>query len=353
MFLPTLNKVAARGIKDKHGHSITVNSLSEFMKHRLINHTALGLFKVCYVPNSAPFSSMLTSDLDTNILKVVLHTIYQIDDDSFSKMTESSGPGKNIISTDSDEARTQVITRWMQTLEITDANFLSLLSVCGFLDLWDQAVKGFIAGTLTGMARSNRSMAKEKCKKEVIALPEHMKPYFQDLIRRLETQTHPFTNEASAVLGKLYDENWVGRTSCAVGEKREIPEELFSTVCFQDSRYKISLQFAPGTSMLEFILSGVYTTCDELLSPEEKHIFSRWAGLPERVWGHQHRKEFAVTEIHYLIEAKTNNYPLPEKLSGISELMPKEKLPPLVRPLTNEIITIFAEKYNREQDDPF
>ena len=76
-------------------------------------------------------------------------------------------------------------------------------------------------------------------------------------------------------------------------------------------------------------------------------MFSRWAGLPENEWTSVHVESFALALMHYYAVASKHSTAAPVT-AGLSQHIKLDLLPPLPKPLTENVMTHFDKMYVHE-----
>ncbi len=78
------------------------------------------------------------------------------------------------------------------------------------------------------------------------------------------------------------------------------------------------------------------------LKPEDRIVFSRWAGLPEDEWSSSHKQLCALAYMHYLCDVKESGASAPEEVRECAEFLTRDALPSLPRPLNAQVKTMFC-----------
>ena len=82
----------------------------------------------------------------------------------------------------------------------------------------------------------------------------------------------------------------------------------------------------------------------EDLSDEDRDTFSRWSALPLGNWGAAHGQAYGLAYVNWLAEVGVDPDQasrLPEETRKTAELLKDEDIPPLDRPLTDEVRAVF------------
>ncbi len=90
-------------------------------------------------------------------------------------------------SKDSDEARTQVLVKWMNVLGVTSPSFITQVNAYGFAIAWERMAQSFIGGMLKGLSRSSSEDILSKAEKLAADIPAHRIGLTKNFIERLAT----------------------------------------------------------------------------------------------------------------------------------------------------------------------
>lgn len=323
-----INKAGQKGIGNASGRKIHASQLAEDQMEQLINSFSLGVLS-----SQRPIGDDLSNKLKyfpPDMLVNMLTILFQMDEKYHTGLNRSINHDDNPYSKNSDEARTQVIASWIKVLKINDPEFPRAIILAGFLSVWDNTVLALISGMLTADARTSNAEIINRAKIECKNMPDHIKVFFVDLANRMASPEFYFVERQKQ-------------------EKEPTPiSDLFSGIVRQDGRDKIDPSKVKGGGLIEFIASMSYVTSEEMLTIDEKKLFSNWANLPSNYWGDAHKRAFAIAELHFLKGAKARGIALPPKMDNIGEHIPDDQLPPLESPLSPNIEAFFIEKYTRE-----
>jgi hypothetical protein len=94
-------------------------------------------------------------------------------------------------------------------------------------------------------------------------------------------------------------------------------------------------------------LSLLGATIFEDLSDEERRVFSKWANLDQSSWTPEHYQIFSIAFLHYLNEIRLGNiiHTNPKISHHLDVLIKNPNLPPLSKPMSGEILSIFKKYY--------
>ncbi len=81
------------------------------------------------------------------------------------------------------------------------------------------------------------------------------------------------------------------------------------------------------------------------LKPEHRLLFCRWAGIPGNEWTASHQALCALAIMHYLCDAKAAGADVPEAVRNVAQFLERGGLPPLDRPLSAELKSLFGRMF--------
>jgi len=323
-----INTAGQKGIRNALDRDIHTSQISEDQMERLVNNFSLGVLNSQRHIGDDPSKKL--KYFPPEMLINMLIILFQMDEKYRTENNRSINHDDNPYSKSSDEARTQVIASWMKILKINDPEFPRAINLSGFLSEWDNMVLALISGLLTATARWSNAEIIARAKTECGNMPNHIKEFFLELANRMASPEFYFVEKQKQ-------------------EKEPTPiSDLFSGIVRQDGRDKIDPSKTKGGGLTELIAAMSYITSEEVLTIDEKKLFSKWANLPSNYWGDAHKRAFAIAELYFLKDAKARRIELPPDLDGIGEHISKDKLPPLENPLSPNIEAFFIEKYTRK-----
>lgn len=323
-----INKAGQKGIGDASGRKIHASQLSEDQMERLINSFSLGVLS-----SQRPIGDDSSNKLKyfpPDMLVNMLIILFQMDEKNHTRINRSINHDDNPYSKNSDEARTQVIASWIKVLKINDPEFPRAILLSGFLSVWDNTVLALISGMLTADARTSNAEIINRAKIECRNMPSHIRPFFLDLADRMSSPKFHFVEKQKQE------------------KEPALYPDLFKAIVRDQGRDKIDASKVQGRGVIELVALAAYVSSEEMLMPDEKEQFSRWANLPNSYWGDEHKRAFAIAELHFLKDAKARGIALPPKMDNIGEHIPDDQLPPLEKPLSPGIEAFFIEKYTRK-----
>ena len=135
--------------------------LSAESRAQLRDEALVGLLRCCKCPASDP-SGRLPAKI-VNGLAELWGACALADINHRLKRPSPMVLDQTHYSRDSDEARTQVLTKWMQILGVAAPSFVSQANACGFAGASDSLVNSFIAGALRrGLRECRRNYCSRK-----------------------------------------------------------------------------------------------------------------------------------------------------------------------------------------------
>jgi hypothetical protein len=108
----------------------------------------------------------------------------------------------------------------------------------------------------------------------------------------------------------------------------------------KDSDGKTVIGLGPGADYTTLLTSS-FIMFSNNLNDEEKEILVDWGVVPIGPWTAKQREKFALALMHHFHDLKESGAVVPEEFKKILELLPSNTLPPLNRPLTNEVRRLF------------
>jgi hypothetical protein len=317
-----INKTGQRGIKDISGQIIQISTISDDQLQRLINNFSLGLLNSINGIGDDPSKKL--KFISTSKLAYMLIVPFQMDENHRTGQSKSIDPENNSYSKKPDEARTQVIASWMKILKINNPEFPRAINLSGFLTKWDECVRALIPGMLTGVSRTSNADIISRAKKDYSNMPNYIRGFFSELADRMASPDFRLSDQQK--------------------QKPAPSPNLFNSVVRDQGRDKIDLS-KKGGGYIDLLASLFYVAAEDILTSEDKKVFSIWANLQTSYWGDEHKRAFAIAELHFLKDAKYKKIEIPPEIINAGELIPIDQLPPLEKPLSASIEAIFMKIY--------
>ena len=317
-----INKTGQKGIRDDSGQTIHISKVSEDQLQRLINNFSLGLLNSNKGNGDDPSKKL--KFFSTERLAYMLIVPFQMDENHRTGLSKSIDPEDNSYSKKPDEARAQVIASWMKILKINNPEFPRAINLSGFLTKWDECVQAMIPGMLIGVARTSNADIISRAKNDCGKMPSHIRGFFLELADRMASPDFHFSEQQK--------------------QKPAPSPNLFSSVVRDQGRDKIDLS-KKGGGYIDLLASLFYVAAEDILTPDDKTVFSSWANLTTSYWGDEHKRAFAIAELHFLKDAKSRRIEIPPEIIKAGELIPVDQLPPLEKPLSASVEAIYLKIY--------
>ena len=185
------------------GPAVVSSLLAAEVATQLTDEALLGLFRCCNRPTIDPSGKLpplilqgLPDVWGTFVLADINHRLKRasptvLDDTHYSK--------------DPDEARVQVLTKWMEILSAPSPRFVTALNASSFAEAWDGLAESMIGGMLTGLGRTPDDVVMSQARRVAAAVPLSRRALTEYFIERLAKipldktyEVCPEVNETSA-----------------------------------------------------------------------------------------------------------------------------------------------------------
>ncbi len=320
-----INKTGQRGIRGGAGQPIHASRMTEDQLQCLINSFALGLLSSMGKIGEDPSNKL--KYFSPTKLAYILFAPFQMDENYRTGVKKSIDPENSSYSKNADEARTQVIAVWIKILKNNDPEFPRILNLSGFLTIWDESVRALIPGMLIGAGRIQNADIITRAKKECASMPDHISGFFFELADRMALPNF-----------RLVDQQ--------IQQPNASPN-LFNSVVRDQGRDKIDIN-SKGGGFIDLLASLFYVFAQDLTT-EDQSIFSIWGNLPTSYWGDEHKKAFAIAQLHFFEEAERYGVEGPTEIMNMAKLIPTDQLPSLAKPLSAGVVAIFMKIYGLEK----
>lgn len=133
------------------GSSLRPAPLNSADKDRLTDEALVALLRCCKCPSLDP-----SGRLPTAILRGLPELLGSLALADINHRLSRSSPtvlDETHFSKDPDEARTQLLVKWMEILAITSPTFATIATMRGFTGVWNGMVDSSMSGMLKGFAR--------------------------------------------------------------------------------------------------------------------------------------------------------------------------------------------------------
>jgi hypothetical protein len=160
-------------------------SLTPELTAQLVEEALLGLLRCCSCPAADP-GGRLTSTMvqglpemwGTFVLADINHRLNRSSPNVLEETHYSKDP---------DEARTQVLIRWMEILGVKSPSFVPQVNANGFAAAWSGSVESFVSGMLKGTSRVPEEVLLARARRDAAAIPAHRAALIEYIIGRLRT----------------------------------------------------------------------------------------------------------------------------------------------------------------------
>lgn len=318
--IDVIHKTGQRGIRGGAGQPIHSSRITENQLQRLTNTYALGFLSSFRMIGEDPSSKLKI--ISPSKLAYILLMPFQMDENYQTGVKISIDPEDCKYSKNADEARTQVIAAWMKILKINDPEFPRIVNLSGFLTKWDESAQALIPGMLKGIGITDNVTIINRAKKECASMPDYLIGFFYELADRMASPNF-----------RLVDQQM---------QQPNSSPNLFNSVVRDQGRDKIDIS-KKGGGFIDLMASIIYVIAEDMLTTEDKNTFSIWANLPISYWGDEHKKAFAIAELHFFKDAERSGFEIPPEFLKAFKPIPVEQLPPLAKPLSAGIVAIFKK----------
>jgi hypothetical protein len=265
------------------------HTLKPGIRERLIDEALIGLLKSCSTQND-DLRGICPDWLLPHLPEV--WGMFALEDRNYR--LKCAGPQTlegTFYSSDRDEARTQVLVKWAEILEISEPDFVSEANKGGFYEEWNNISIAFLGGLLKGVARIPNDILLRKARSEAENIPNY----------RIDTTRYTLERIAKMLLTP--DLMWVepkhpapqpvhdtrgSSTQVAVGNPNS---RLHGVKRYPDGRTDILL--SPDGDAVDFIRSMIVFMRPHL-RPQYVKVVERWVSdvtgraIVEGHWTQEH-----------------------------------------------------------------
>jgi hypothetical protein len=154
--------------------------LTEIQREQLIDEALIALLRCSkYIRNN---SGGRLTDLQVQSLPDVLGVLALNDAKTRGQAGLPDLLEKTSYSTEPDEARTQVLLKWMALLRVSDADFVRLATLRCFGE-WRSTASSLLGGFLLAIARNSDDFLMSSAQRAAAALPHHQAALLRGLVR--------------------------------------------------------------------------------------------------------------------------------------------------------------------------
>lgn len=245
----------------ERGNAVRVPSgVSSEKRQRLIDETLIGLLKSCTVPKSDPEGKI--PDRIVQSLADVWGLFGLADRNHRIGCAEPKTLKDSAYSSDSDEARTQVLANWAVILGISEPTFITDANKRWFYTGWRDLSAAMIAGFLKGFSRTPDDVLLKKAKNEASNIPQHRLAEARYMVETLgRAPVAPIQGRSG---GTNPEPNVPARVSAPPPAAQQQPQqELHGVEWHPDGKAVINL--SPEAGPLDFIRSMLVVMRPSLL----------------------------------------------------------------------------------------
>lgn len=159
------------------------NELTASLRTQLIDEASLGLLRCCSCPSDDPDGGL--PSVIVQGLPEIWATFLLADMNHRLRRSSPSVLEQVHYSKDPDEARTQVLIKWIEILGVTTPSFVNRLNLGGFASTWHRIAVSFIAGMLKGSSRVPEEVLISKARRVAAGIPPHRESITVYMIERL------------------------------------------------------------------------------------------------------------------------------------------------------------------------
>lgn len=300
--------------------------LTSKIKGELADEALVGLFRCGRCPDSDP-----TGKVPAQILHSVPKLLGMFALADINHRLNRSTPNvldQTEYSKDPDEARTQVLTKWMGILGISTPHFVTRANSSGFAEAWDELAISMFGGTLKGFLRTTDNALFAKARRVAADIPPHRVRLIEYFIEKLAKT--PFGRNARGER-----EGTVDVRPAAVAPAR---------TTMSQSTTNDGVEFLPdGRAVLHgspnanfgVLIQQLTRIFRRNLKPNEMIIAARWAarvtGRPIRqgVWEREHEEAFVSGFERFIWEGNVPSEELREQFANIKMWL-RETYPVLI-----------------------
>lgn len=244
--------------------------VSQETRERLIDETLVGLLKSCTVPKSDPEGKI--PDRIIQSLAEVWGLFALADRNHRIGCAEPKTLKDSPYSSDTDEARTQVLANWAAILGISEPTFVIDANKLWFYTGWGDLSVAMIGGFLKGFGRTPNDVLLKKAKSEAASIPPHRLAEARYMVETLASA--PVSSAQGRSAGTDNDLSVPARISALPPAAHKQPQqELHGVEWRPDGKAVINL--SPEAGPLDFIRSMLVVMRPSLL-PQHLKTAEHW-----------------------------------------------------------------------------
>lgn len=248
----------------------TPSGVSQETRERLIDETLIGLLKSCNVPKSDPEGKI--PDRIVQSLADVWGLFALADRNHRIGCAEPKTLKDSAYSSDTDEARTQVLANWAAILGISEPTFVAEANKRWFYTGWRDLSVAMIGGFLKGFGRTPDDVLLKKAKSEASSIPPHR---FAEARYMVETLARaPVASTQGRSEGTDHDSSVPARASAPPPAAHKLPQQELHWVEWRPDG-KAVINLSPEAGPLDFIRSMLVVMRPSLL-PQHLKTAEHW-----------------------------------------------------------------------------
>jgi len=167
------------------GETVTGGRLTADLEVSLTDEALIALFRSCTCPAVDPSGKLPSKVLRS--LPDVLGVFVLADINYRLKRNSPTTIDETLYSKDPNEARVQMLTKWMQILGVSTPSFVTRLNASGFAIRWGELCGVMISGMLVGLSRTSDEEIISKGRRVASEIPLHRTALTEYFIDRLGT----------------------------------------------------------------------------------------------------------------------------------------------------------------------
>lgn len=319
-------------------HPVHVDS--ESIREKLIDEALVGLLRSCDAPQN---------DLDGNIPDRIVQNLAgawgvfaMVDRNHHLKLAGPETLEKSGYSSDSDEARTQVLVKWSEILSVSQPNFVAEANRRWFYKEWDGLSAVMISSVLKGFSRVPDDVTFKKARSIAAGIPDYRLPAARYAVEKLASASLSPAGLVSS-----------GGNSTAGAQHQPMPPKQRDEqgVVPRQRKYgveeqpdgKAAIKLAPDAGPLDFIRAMVVMMQPRLVAGDAE-VCKRWVSAvtgttaPGSQWNAVQVDALVHGFERFYWDGEGNN-------AWLTELIRKEYLDvkgsPIDVNLTDEVRTVF------------
>lgn len=324
--------------------------LASEVKVQLVDEAFIGLLRCGKSPDSDP-----TGKVPAQILRNLpsLLGIFALADINHRlNRTSPNVLDQTQYSTDPDEARTQVLTKWMQILDVSSPHFVTRANASGFAEAWSQLAISMLSGMLKGFLRTPDDVLFANVRRVAAEMPVHQVPLVENLIERLA--------QASFDRGQVSQRTTPYARKAVTGaadSQVSIPTYPDGVEFLSDGKAVLHL---PLDADVELLIRQMALMVRRHLLPREMNSAAKWVARVTEIpikngdWQQEHEDAFVRGFERFIWEGNASTKELHESLATLQSSL-RKKHPvlagsPIDVDLDEEMRRVYRRMFGGESD---